>query len=185
MALVDWLWNRTAAIASPTVFLGLFVLSLIFLFVLFPLTKRHFKGVETFDANPWGFSPAEAPGILGKFNSEQLRAYLNQERFTDLAFPIVYGIGFAVAMVLLVNFTGAPRWLILLPYAAALADWFENASIICMIGRHQKGQPLGIYATMGSIASRFKHSLLAATVLVLIGLGAWALWNRFTAPKPA
>lgn len=184
MALVDWIWNRTAAIASPTVFLALFVLSLIFIFVLFPLTKRHFKEVETFDANPWGFSSGEAPGILAKFNSDQLRHYLNQERFTDLLFPVVYGIGFAVAMVLLVNFTGAPRWLILLPYAAALADWCENFSIICMIGKHQKGQALGVFATVGSIASRLKHSLLAATVLVLIGLGAWALWNRFTAAKP-
>jgi hypothetical protein len=179
MALVDWMWNRTAAIASPIVFLGLFVLCLIFIFVLFPITKRHFKEIETFDANPWGFSAGEAPTIMSKFSGEQLRHYLNQERFTDLAFPIVYGIGFAVAMVLLVNFTGAPRWLVLLPYIAALADWCENASVICMIGRHQKGQPLGVFAQVGSIASRLKHGFLAATVIVLIGLGAWALWGRF------
>jgi hypothetical protein len=179
MSLVDWIWNRTAAIASPLVFAVLFVVALIFIFVLFPLTNRHWKGKTTFDSDRWGFAPSDAPRILGQFTNEQLRIYRKQELMTDLLFPIVYGVGFAVAMVLLVNITGAPRWLVLLPYGAAIADFFENFSVVCMIDRHLKGQTPGAFAVVGSIASRLKHGLLTVTILVLIGLGAWGVWRKY------
>lgn len=177
--LADWFWDCTAAISSPVVFLGFFVLALIFMYGFFPLTKRHYPNIPTFDGNPWGFSAGEAPAIIGRFDERQLRVYRNQERFTDLVFPLVYGIGFAVAMVLLVRITGAPKWLVLLPYGAALADYLENFSIIGMIGRQLQGRPLGAFAHVGSVASRFKHALLALTILLLIGLGAWALWEKY------
>lgn len=183
MALVDWMWNRTASIASPLMFAVFFIVSLIFMFVLFPLTKRHYPTATTFDADRWGFGPGEAPRILAQFTPEQLRVYRKQELMTDLLFPLVYGIGFAIAMVLLTRITGAPRWLILLPYGAALADYFENFSVVGMIGRHLEGKPLGAYAVVGSIASRFKHGLLAVTVLVLIALGGYALFQRYGAGR--
>jgi hypothetical protein len=177
--LIDWIWTCTAVISSPLVFAVLFVLARIFMYALFPLTKRHYPNVSTFDGNPWGFSVAEAPSILGKFDAKQLAYYRKQELLTDLFFPIVYGLLFAVAMVLIGNRTGASHWLILLPYGAAIADYLENFSIVGMIGRHLRGQPLGAFAVVGSIASRFKHGLLFATVLVLLGLGGWALWEKY------
>src|SRR5689334_20374013 len=64
MALVDWMWNCTAAIASLLVFAGFFVVSLLFIFVLFPLTKKHYPNATTFDGDRWGFAPSEAPRIM-------------------------------------------------------------------------------------------------------------------------
>lgn len=177
--MVDWVWAHISTFASLSVFAGFFVVSLLFIFVLFPLTKRHYKGIRTLDADPWGFSVKDADYTLGLMNEQQLRAYRTQELLTDMLFPLVYGFGFAIAMVLLARYVGAPRWLVLLPLAAALADYVENLSVVSMIGRRLRGEPLGPMASVGSVASRIKHLLLVATVLVLLGLCAWGVWRRF------
>jgi hypothetical protein len=177
--MTDWVWGQISAFASLGVFAGFFVLSLIFLFVLFPLTNRHYKSITTLDANPWGFTVADANATLARMSEQQLRVYRMQELLTDLIFPLVYGLGFAVAMVLLVRYVGAPRWLVLLPLAAALADWVENLSVVSMIGRRLAGHELGPIAGIGSVASRLKHFLLLITVLVLLGLAACGVWRRF------
>ncbi len=179
--MTDWVWGQISAFASLGVFAGFFVVSLIFIFVLFPLTKRHYKDITTLDGNPWGFSVADANATLAQMNDQQLRVYRKQELLTDLLFPLVYGLGFAVAMVLLARYTGAPRWLVLLPLAAALADYVENLSVVTMIGRRLATRDLGPIASVGSVASRLKHFLLLITVLVLLGLCGWGVWQRYFA----
>lgn len=179
--MADPIWRLIAPYATLPVFAGFFVLSLLFIFVLFPMTKRHYPaGTITLDANKWGFTPADAQELLGtKLNAEQLRVYRKQELYTDMLFPLVYGLGFAIATVMLARYTGAPRWLVLLPILAAIADYIENISVVIMIGRQLRGELLGGIATIGSIASRFKHFLLLATVITLFVLGGMALWRRF------
>ncbi len=177
--MTNWVWGQISAFASLGVFAGFFVLSLIFLFVLFPLTKRYYKDITTLDTNPWGFTVADANATLARMSEQQLRVYRMQELFTDLIFPLVYGLGFAVAMVLLARYVAAPRWLVFVPLAAALADYIENLSIVSMIGRRLAGRELGPIAGVGSVASRLKHFLLVITVLILFGLSAWGLWRRF------
>lgn len=177
--MTDWIWGQISAFASLGVFAGFFVVSLIFIFVLFPLTKRHYKDITTLDGNPWGFTVADANATLAQMNEQQLRIYRKQELLTDLLFPLVYGLGFAVAMVLLARYTGAPRWLVLLPLAAALADYVENLSVVTMIGSRLANRDLGPIASVGSVASRLKHFLLLITVLVLLGLCGWGVWRRY------
>jgi hypothetical protein len=177
--MIHWVWGQISAFASIGVFAGFFVVSLIFIFVLFPLTKRHYKDITTLDGNPWGFSVADAKATLGGMSAQQLRVYRMQELLTDLFFPLVYGLGFAVAMVLLARYTGAPHWLVLLPLAAALADYVENLSVVSMIGNRLAGREVGPMAGVGSVASRLKHFLLLITVLVLLGLCACGVWRRF------
>lgn len=177
--MINWVWGQVSAFASLGAFAGFFVLSLIFLLLLFPLTKRYYKDITTLDGNPWGFTVADANATLARMNEQQLRVYRMQELLTDLVFPLVYGLGFAVAMVLLARYVGAPRWLVLLPLAAALADYGENLAVVSMIGRRLAGRELGPIAGVGSVASRLKHFLLLITVLVLLGLSAWGVWRRF------
>ena len=179
--MADPIWRLIAPYATLPVFAGFFVLSLIFIFVLFPMTKRYYPpGTVTLDANKWGFTPADAQELLGtKLNADQLRVYRKQELYTDMLFPLVYGLGFAIAMVMLARYVGAPRWLILLPIIAAIADYIENISVVTMIGRQLNGQPLGAAASIGSVASRFKHFFLVGTVLVLLALCGMALWRRY------
>jgi hypothetical protein len=177
--MADWVWRHIDSFASIRVFAGFFVLSLIFLFGIFPLFKKHYKGIPTLDVDPWGFSVDDAKTRLDAMDEHQLRTYRTQELTADLIFPLVYGIGFAIATVLLLRYVAAPHWLVLLPFAAAIADYAENLSIAAMIGRKLRGQDLGVAASIGSIASRFKHSLLLATIVVLVALGAWALWQRY------
>ena len=177
--MTNWVWGQISAFASLGVFAGFFVLSLIFLYVLFPLTNRHYKDITTLDKNPWGFTVADANETLEGMSERQLRVYRMQELLTDLLFPLVYGLGFAVAMVLLARYVGAPHWLVLLPLAAALADYVENLSVVTMIGRKLAGRELGSIAGVGSVASRLKHFLVLITVLVLLGLCALVVWRRF------
>ena len=178
--MADWVWRHIDSFASLSVFAAFFVLSLIFLFVIFPLFKRHYKDIPSLDADPWGFTVDDANTRLSAMNEHQLRTNRTQELTADLVFPLVYSIGFAVAMVLLLRRVNAPDWLILLPFAAALADYGENLSIVAMIGRKLRGlDDLGTAGSVGSTASRFKHALLLAVVLVLVGLGAFALWTRY------
>lgn len=179
--MADQAWRLIAPWATLPVFAGFFVLSLIFIFVLFPMHRKHYpKGTITLDANRWGFTVADAKELLGtRLNADQLRVYRTQELVTDMLFPLVYGLGFAIAMVMLARYTGAPRWLIFLPIAAAIADYIENLSVATMIGRQLRGQELGGVAKIGSVASRFKHFLLLATVLTLFVLGGMALWRRY------
>ena len=179
--MADTVWRLMAPWATLPVFAGFFVVSLIFIFVLFPLTKRKYApGTVTLDGNPWGFSPADAQDLLGtRMDSEQLKTYRRQELMTDMVFPLVYGIGFALAMLMLARYTGAPRWLIFLPLIAMIADYIENMSVVAMIGNQLSGRPLGAAASIGSVASRFKHFLLLATVVTLLVLCGLALWRRF------
>ena len=179
--MADPIWRLIAPYATLPVFAGFFVVSLLFIFVFFPMTKRHYPaGTVTLDGNPWGFTPADAQELLGtKLNAEQLRVYRKQELYTDMVFPLVYGLGFAIATVMLARYVGAPRWLIFLPILAAIADYIENISVVIMIGRQLRGEPIGSIATVGSIASRFKHFLLLATVVTLFVLGAMALWRKY------
>ena len=179
--MADTVWRLIVPYATLPVFAGFFIASLIFIFVFFPMTKRRYPaGTVTLDGNPWGFTPADAEELLGaRLNDEQLRTYRKQELYTDMLFPLVYGLGFAIAMVMLARYTGAPRWLIFLPLVAALADYIENASVVVMIGRQLRGQPLGAAASTGAVASRFKHFLLLATVVTLLVLCALALWRRY------
>jgi hypothetical protein len=177
--MINWVWGQISAFASLGVFAGFFALSLIFIFVLFPLTKRHYKDITTLDGKPWGFTVADANATLARMSEQQLRVYRLQELLTDLLFPLIYGVGFAVAMLLLARYVGAPHWLVLLPLAAALADYIENLSVVSMIGRRLAGRELGPMAGVGSVASRLKHFLLLITVLTLLGLSAWCVWRRF------
>jgi hypothetical protein len=182
--MINWIWGQISAFASLGVFAGFFVLSLIFIYGLFPLTNRYYKDIITLDRNRWGFTVADANATLAKMNEQQLRVYRMQELLTDLIFPLVYGLGFAVAMVLLARYVGAPRWLVLLPLAAALADYGENLSVVSMIGRRLAGRELGPMAGVGSVASRLKHFLLLITILVLLALSAWGVWRRFFDSTP-
>ncbi|HUP59371.1 MAG TPA: hypothetical protein VNA69_03000 [Thermoanaerobaculia bacterium] len=177
--MADWVWRQIDSFASLPVFAGFFVLSLIFLLGIFPAFKRHYKDIPTLDVDPWGFSVDDAKTRLDAMNEHQLRVYRMQELTADLIFPLVYSIGFAVATVLLLRYVNAPHWLVLLPFGAAIADYGENLSIAAMIGRKLRGLELGTIASVGSVASRFKHSLLLATIVVLVGLGAWAVWKRY------
>ena len=181
--MADWVWRNIADYATLPVLAGLFVLALIVIFVLFPLTKRHYKNIRTLDADPMGFSVRDAEYTLGKMTDTQLRAYRNQELYADMVFPIIYSLFFAVAMVMLVRYVGGPRWLVLLPFAIAIADYFENIAVLGMIGKQRRGEPLGSTASLGSVASRIKHALLLLTVLVLLGLCVWAVMVRMEPPS--
>jgi hypothetical protein len=184
--LVEWTWRRVEEIASRRVLVALLALFLVFSAVLFPMHKKKYgEEAVTLDGRPFGFSATEAETALAKFNEAELVAYGEQELITDLAFPIIYSLMSAVALVLLAKAVRVPRPLVLLPFVSALADYTENFSIALMILRELGDRPLGVLATIGSIGSRVKHLGLYSLTLLLVWFAAAALRRRWLAPRVA
>src|SRR6266516_4437925 len=133
--MIDWLWTKVEAITNRTTFFGL----LLFFFTfsaLFNLYSEHYPR-SSFDGTTCGISPSDVKPILQELDSAgQLDRYFAQETQLDLAFPAIYGLLFAVAVVGL-----RPkgwRWLVALPVAMAVFDYCENVSFIALVICYRK-----------------------------------------------
>jgi len=170
------IWNRIAAIANLWTF-ALFVL-LFFGFNVFffePISKNYPRG-GTLDINRYGFRAEEAPAVLRAFdNAGQLDTYRKQE-YGDLFFPIAYSLMCAVAITGLGKSLRVPHWLVLVPFMAAIGDYVENISILCMINHYSETQTVPrTLATIGSAGSRVKWGFLIASLLIVLVLVALRL----------
>jgi hypothetical protein len=166
--MIERLWNAIARIASVWLFLALIVI-----YVVCSQGFNHFRDqyapARGFDARGF-YKPSSAPAILTRFGS-QLGVYLRQESTLDLAFPIVYSLLYAVGIVWLGKKTAAPRWLIVLPFAAALFDYCENFAVINMILRYRRTQKVpAALEWMASIATPVKTVLFIGSAAVVVVL---------------
>ena len=158
--MIDWLWMKTAGIASWTTFGVVLVIAIAFN-TLFNRYGRHYpKGLKTFDGRMSGFTPSQVEPILKEFHdSGQLDRYLAQETQLDLIYPLVYSLLFAI----IIAGAGArlPHWFIVAPYAAALFDYCENFTYIALILRYRAEQhvPFAL-AVVASVASRLKWGFI-------------------------
>ncbi len=161
--MIDWIWERIERIVSWRTFLTLLLFFLVFN-ALFYLYSAHYPR-SSFDGTTCGVNPSDIADILVSFErADQLDRYLAQEWQLDLAFPAVYGLLFAVAVVGL-----RPRgWrlLVLLPLLAALFDYCENFTFITIVLCWRKTHTLSPgLAMIGSAASHLKWSLILPSFL--------------------
>lgn len=177
--LVDQVWAFVGTMSNKWALVALLVLVLVIWFGYFERQKKRYAPLRTFDARPEGFRISEVRKILGEFQEGgHLQAYLNQARGVDLIFPIFYSLLGAMAIYLAApNLAASLRWLILLPFAAALFDWLENLCVISLIGRYRKdpAADLGVWPTLLFIAQRLKFLLFGAVIVVVVVLAVgWA-----------
>lgn len=166
------------SIANVWVLVALIVLTIVFNRVLFPMTTIPGGSL---DAQRWGWSVADARAKVDGLSDADRTRYLNQERFTDLVFPIVYGAMLAIALVLL----RGPRWTLLLPLVGVIADYFENFSIIGMLITRD-AKTFDRLAEVGSAASRFKWVHLTEALIAIAVLAGVRFTNRlFSGPSSA
>ena len=164
---VDSVWDVVGRIDSKWTIIVLLAAFLIFWLGFFRKNVKSYGDARTFDGRAEGFWPSQVESILKEFNPTQLQTYLNQARGIDMVFPLIYS---TLAAVIIHH--AAPyltmRWLILLPFAAALADYLENISVITLIGRFRGGKPYGLWPVILVIAQRAKFLLLGASFVVVL-----------------
>lgn len=165
--LVDPVWGAVASIASWWLLAVLVVLILIFWFGLFAPRQRAYLPARTFDGRKEGYRASQIDGILREFSDEGLQTYLTQASVIDMIFPILYSLAAAIAILLFAPRLEGFRWLILLPFLTALADYIENFCVITVIGKHRRGQEAGSAGSVLAMATRVKFILWGAMLVAL------------------
>ena len=174
--LVDWVWQAVASIASWWMLAVLAALVVFFALALFAPRRRSYLPARTFDGRAEGFRPSQVETILSDFNPTQLQTYLNQARGIDMVFPILYSVMGAMAIVLFAPRLQGFRWLVLLPFLMALADYVENVCVITVIGRHRRGQSFGGVDNVLALATPTKYVFFgASSVALLLLIVSWAI----------
>jgi hypothetical protein len=167
--MLDWLWRKSAALASWRSFGVLWTLTVVFV-ALFHIYGANYPE-SSFDGHQYGASAGDIARILQNFDRhQQLDQYLAQETQLDLTFPAVYGLFFAVVIA---GLKPRWRWLVAIPYATALFDYCENTAFIALVLRYRKTHSIpAALATAASVASRLKWIfmglLLAALAVALV-----------------
>lgn len=113
------------------------------------------------------YDGAEAYALIAALGEEGRQVYARMLWVIDGVYPPLYGLGLAVAVGCLCS--GRWRWLALLPLAAALADWGENACVLAMLAAFPGHAPLA--EALAGWCTSGKWLLLALTLAVI--LSAW------------
>lgn len=124
-----------------------------------------------------GFTAAELYARLEAFGPEGRRIYAHAE-LVDLVYPVVYATLFAFLLALAVRRLFGPesRWapLCLLPYAAMLSDFLENACFFTVLGAWPAR--LDAVATLGGVFNLAKWGIVGFTLpLAIVGLVAMGI----------
>jgi hypothetical protein len=174
--MTQWVWDRIAAIANWWTFVILLALIVAFQYLAFKPFLSHYQingqQLQTFDGRMWGFAPGDVEGILGQFKQiGRLGTYALQESTADLVFPIVYGLAFCVAIVLLGGRTAETRCLLVVPILNVVADYIENFNGIAMALTYRASEHVPKALTIiAALASRVKWGLSFAGLAIIIVL---------------
>jgi hypothetical protein len=147
--------------------------------------KQHSGGLGVPDLMQ-GFTADQLYARLDAFGPAGRSIYLKAE-LVDLIYPLAYSTAFALLLALvartLLPVTSRWRALCLLPYAAMLCDYLENACLFAVLLRHPERRDA--VATAAGIFNLGKWSCFAPTILLallgLAGLGIHALRARAAA----
>jgi hypothetical protein len=115
-------------------------LTLLFALVIVPNFQNRLEalsgGVSLLDLR-LAYSPEQARAMLAAYGAAGRPLYRSFAATGDIVYPVVYATLFAllVSWLFLRGFGPASRWrrLNVLPFAAMLFDWLENAAIIAML----------------------------------------------------
>lgn len=121
-----------------------------------------------------GYNAADLRSMISQMNTEECRnTYLHIATVTDSVYPLVYGFFFFFSIVFLYYKGKNPSrvlWLYLVPIAAMLFDYAENASLAHIVRQHQNFSDFS--ANLASALSMLKWLFaLAGVLVILVGLG--------------
>ncbi len=174
--------DRLERLASGRNQLILLVLTLIFTFVIFPpfigQIARLASGGEGLIDTEFGYTPERALQMVAAYGHEGRLLYAITTLTADLLYPLVYSLFMALVLVFSFGRVFPPasplQGLVYLPFAAAAADYLENASVLALLGTYPQ-QYLWV-AWCASIFTRLKWGLfLLSVTLAMFGMAAWVV----------
>lgn len=119
------------------------------------------------------YDGAAAYAMISALGEEGRARYRDMLLVVDLAYPLLYGAGLAVAIGCL--WRGAWRLLVLLPLLAAAADLGENACALALLAAFPGRMPVA--EALAGPCTAAKWILVASAQMALAG-GALAAWRR-------
>jgi hypothetical protein len=127
------------------------------------------------------YSAGELYDMAEAYGPEGRQAYI-RARFTfDVVWPLVYGSFLVTALSWLCGRAFGPgsnwRLLNLLPLAAVVFDFVENAMTSLVMARYPVRTP--VVAELAGVATAVKWSMLGAAFAALLPVAAIAIWGRF------
>ena len=142
---------------------------------------RHDRlgGVELLDRRQW-YTPDQAAAVfaeLDRLDSGARQLYALTELTLDMAFPLAYGLLFAILLSRL--FEGGGRLWVLLPLVAAAADVLENLSI-SYLALTFVGPPTAVAWVAAGFTAAKSGLILASLLAVLFG----AVRGLLRRPRP-
>jgi len=152
-----------------------------------PTLQQMAGGLDPFDMRSTGYSFDEAKALLTALGDNGAAFYENVQHLLDLSFPALMALSVSLAIYLL-----APiKWglwrvlLALLPFAGAILDYMENASVTALLSTG----PDAITPEQVATASGYtllKTQAISAGLLVMVVLLLYWLWRWLAARrKPA
>ncbi|MFH2044637.1 MAG: hypothetical protein ABIK92_05785 [Pseudomonadota bacterium] len=160
--------NAVWKIISVMLFFTL-ILSTIIMLDVIPRLKLNSNGLTLPDAII-GYNVEYARKWLTTTSSEGLRLYLHYFFILDSIYPLISAISFTLIISALFKRIVSPdsriKGIIILPFAAAFCDYFENIGVFFMISSLPDFNPN--VALITSIFSSFKWILGALVVLLIL-----------------
>lgn len=136
----------------------------------------------------WGYTADEAHTYWQKLQSNPGKDLLPVERLmltADLAYPFLYGGGFAVALLIAwwaLGCTFSPLWLLAPVFAMVAADWTENLVQLGQIGRLTASPDAALstgWMRLASAATMAKLVFLGVCSILTVGAAVCLVWLHF------
>ena len=143
-----------------------------------PAASAHFvafTGTPPFDERPAGYTLSGVLAAFRQLGPQGLRDY-EAYRLVDLVFPWLL-CGLVAAVMLRLDAARATMW----PWLAAVADTIENALQAAILVRRDDLSPELVQ--WASAATQVKFVLYALMLLMLLAVGARALWRERRASR--
>ena len=138
----------------------------------FPIITANAEGIEAFDLRFLGYSVDEARAFLTALNDLGRAHYINIQHRLDLIYPAVLSLALLVGMLRFgARLSVAMRILLaLIPLAAGVADYMENALVGQILSVPVSEVTDGMI-TQASLVTMLKSVLYATSMVLLVVLG--------------
>jgi hypothetical protein len=157
----------------PGIAIAVFLCIALFQLPWSPAASAHFvafTGAPPFDERPAGYTLS---GVLAAFRQLGAQGLFDYEayRAVDIVFPWLL-CGLVAAVMLRIDAARATLW----PWLAAIADTVENALQVAILATRDDLSPELVQ--WASAATQLKFVLYALMLLMLLAVGARALWRQ-------
>jgi hypothetical protein len=143
-----------------------------------PAASQHFlefTGGLPFDERPAGYTLSDVLQALHRLGPQGLADY-EAYRALDLVFPWLL-CGLVAAVMLRIDAARATMW----PWLAAFADFAENIAQLAIL--HTRDDLAPQLVQWASLLTQLKFVLYAIMLLMLLAVGARALWRERRASR--